>query len=340
MIRNGSQVIRERVRLLGDGFVARTAHGLRHFGTAARWTGVAMTLGPRLAALPRTLAQMPNVWQTLSSRGARLELTPEKLWKLIPEGVKTREADVMAFLGKRHLSHIKSKFLHPERASDVKNVLFEKWQWNLERGSRNMEPGEVARLRLNNFAEGVAKGARATTVAAARGAILGALMELPVTAAENIILVRGRGKTGKEAWTDAARDVGKSAAAGAAGAVVVTGVAMIGVPMAPAVAVPVAVVGGTLYAYSSARRIWEARARVAASASRGTEAFLVGVASEGQGLRSGPGHSQTRIRGRFEAPGIRRYRFARRNLTTRATATRRLPARPSPQLIGRPTLDL
>ena len=182
----------------------------------------------------------------------------------------------MAFLAKRHLSHIKSQFRHPERASDVKNVLFERWQWNLERGSRNMEPWEVARLRLNNFAEGIAKGARATTVAAARGAILAALMELPVTAAENVILVRGRGKTGKEAWTDAARDVGKSAAAGAAGVVVVTGVAMIGVPMAPAVAVPVAVVGGTLYAYSSARRIWEARARVAASASVGKEALLVG----------------------------------------------------------------
>ena len=88
MIRNGSQVIRERVRLVGDGFVALTAHGLRHFGTAARWTGVAMTLGPRLAALPRTLAQMPNVWQTLLSRGARLELTPEKLWGLIPAGRK------------------------------------------------------------------------------------------------------------------------------------------------------------------------------------------------------------------------------------------------------------
>lgn len=296
-----------------------------------------MTLGPRLAALPRTLAQMPNVWQKLLTRGARLELTPEKLWKLIPEGVKTREADVMAFLGKRHLSHIKSQFRHPERASDVKNVVFEKWQWNLRRGGLDMEPSELARLRLNNFAEGVVKGARATTVAATRGAILAALMELPVSAAENVILVRGRGRTWREAWTGVARDVGKSAAAGAAGTVAVTGIAMIGVPMAPTVAVPIAVAGGTLYAYSSARRIWEARARVAASTNGGTEALLLGMASEGQRLWSRPGQRQRQPEGRFERPTTRRYRFARRDRPIRATAAPLLPATRALQPIGRPT---
>ena len=241
-----------------------TSHESEHatgIGRVKRWAGVAIAVGSRLAAMPRTLAQMPNgVWRKLASRGTNI--SPEALYELVPAGVKTRTEDVLAFLGKRDLSHMKSKHLHPELADDPKNVLFEKWLWNRRRGSRNMERWEVTRARLDNFAEGVVQGARATTVAAAKGAILGALMELPVSVAENLVLVRGKGKTRKEAWTDVARDVGKSAATGATGTVVATGIAMIGIPMAPAVAVPIAVVGSTLYTWSAAERIWKARASV------------------------------------------------------------------------------
>ena len=231
---------------------------------AKRWAGLAIVVGSRLAAMPRTLAQMPKeVWDKLGSRGTNI--SPEALYDLIPAGVKTRTDDVLAFLGKRDLSHILPKYLRPDLADDPSNVLFEKSWWNRRRGWRNMKRWEVTRARLDNFAEGVVKGARATTVAAARGAILGALMELPVTAAENLVLVKGRGKTRREAWKDVARDVGKSAATGAAGTVVATGIAMIGVSMAPAVAVPIAVVGSTLYTWSAAERIWKARARVGSS---------------------------------------------------------------------------
>ena len=204
---------------------------------------------------------MPSeVARTLVARSAKI--SPKALYDLIPAGVRTSADDVLAFLSERDLSHIKSKANHPELANDVKNVLFEKRWWNRTRGSKDMTLWEVTRARLDNFAEGVTKGARATTAAAARGAIVGALMELPVTAAENFLLVRARGKTQKEAWADVARDIGKSAAAGAAGTVVVTGVAMIGVPMAPVVAVPIAVAGGTLFTWSAAERIWKGRASV------------------------------------------------------------------------------
>ena len=220
-----------------------------------------MAVGSRLAAVPRTLAHMPTeVWRKLASRGTNI--SPEALYELVPAGVKTRTEDVLAFLGKRDLSHIKSKHLQPDLSEDLTNVLFEKRWWNRRRGSRNMKRWEVTRARLDNFAEGVVNGARATTVAAAKGAILGALMELPVSVAENLVLVRGKGKTKKEAWTDVARDVRKSAVTGAAGTVVATGIAMIGAPMAPAVAVPIAVVGSTLYTWSAAERIWKARANV------------------------------------------------------------------------------
>ncbi len=225
------------------------------------WAGLATGVGPRMAILPRSLAQMPGeVVRTLVARSAKI--SPRALYDLIPAGVRTSADDVLTFLRERDLSHIKSRANHPELENDITNVLFEKRWWNRTRGSRNMTRWEVTRARLDNFAEGLIKGARATGVAAARGAIVGALMELPVTAAENFLLVRARGKSRNEAWADIARDIGKSAAAGAAGTVVITGVAMIGVPMAPVVAVPIAVAGGTLYSWSAAERIWRARASV------------------------------------------------------------------------------
>ena len=229
-----------------------------------RWTGLATGVGYRLAVVPRSLAQMPGeVVRTLVARSAKI--SPKALYDLIPAGVRTSADDVLKFLGERDLSHIRSRANHPDLANDIKNVLFEKRWWNRTRGSRNMTLWEVTRARLDNFAEGLVKGARVTTAAAARGAIVGALMELPVTAAENLLLVRASGKTRNEAWAGVARDIGKSATAGAAGTIVVTGVAMIGVPMAPVAAVPIALAGGTLYSWSAAQRIWRARASFGSS---------------------------------------------------------------------------
>lgn len=245
---------RESVDVTGGSQVRETGHW-------KRWGGLATGVGSRLAVVPQSLAEMPGeVVRTLLARSANIK--PVALYNLFPAGVRTSAEDVRTFLRQRDLSHIKSRANHPELANDIGNVLFEKRWWNRTRGSRNMRSWEVARARLDNFAEAMAKGARATTVAAARGAIVGALMELPITATENILLVRAGSKTRKGAWADMARDIGKSAAAGAAGTVVVTGVAMIGVPMAPAVAVPIAVAGGTLYTWSAAERIWKARASV------------------------------------------------------------------------------
>ena len=93
-----------------------TSHESEHaigIGRVKRWAGVAIAVGSRLAALPRTLAQMPNgVWRKLASRGTNI--SPEALYELVPAGVKTRTEDVLAFLRKRDLSHIKAKRLHPD----------------------------------------------------------------------------------------------------------------------------------------------------------------------------------------------------------------------------------
>ena len=65
------------------------------------------------------------------------------------------------------------------------------------------------------------------------------LLELPVTMAENLILVRASALTEEQAMRILS-DVGKRAAAGAAGTAVFTGIAMVGLPV-KAVAMPLAV---------------------------------------------------------------------------------------------------
>ena len=209
-----------------------------------------------MASLPR------DVVKGLAARGRATGLDARNLYNRVPRGVKTVPKHVRAFLKDRDISHIKSRSLHPDQAGDVKNVLFERSRWNRSRGGRDMRQWEVVRIRLVNFREGLVQAGRSTAVAATRGAAAGALMELPVAAVEQVILFKGGRKTRAEALSDGARSVGKSAAAGAAGAVVFTGVGLMGVSLTSAVAVPIAVAGGTLYVWSAAKRIMTARAKV------------------------------------------------------------------------------
>ena len=125
-----------------------------------------------------------------------------------------------------------------------------------------MTGSELWRARLDNFAEGIIQGAQATAVAVAQGAVVGALLELPVTMTENLLLVRADAQTEEHAIKRILSDVGKRATGGAAGTVVFTGIAMVGLPV-KMVAMPLAIVGGTLYVCSATDRIWRARGQLA-----------------------------------------------------------------------------
>ena len=209
-----------------------------------------------MAAVPRDLADMPSsIHDSLLAR--RGDLGPEALYDLIPTGVKLQSEAVSDFLGKRHLSHIESVKNAPHRESEIANVIFERVEWNRGRGSEDMTGSELWLTRLDNFAEGMIQGAQATATAAAQGAIAAALLELPVTTVENLLLVRANARTKREAFAQVGRDVGKCAMSGAVGTVVLTGIAMIGLPVKLAV-MPLAVVGGTLYVWSATDRIWRA----------------------------------------------------------------------------------
>lgn len=220
----------------------------------------AAAIGAWIPAVPQQLSQMPaSVRDSLLAR--RGDFGADALYELIPQSVRTQADHVHQFLGERDLSHIESVKNAPELESEITNVIFERMSWNRSRGSENMTKLELTRVRLDNFAEGVVQGAKAATTAAARGAIVGALMELPVSTIENIILVNGRGKTMGEASLQVLKDIGRSAVAGASGALVFTGVAMIGLPLGPVV-VPLAILGGTMYTWSAADRIWKARGKL------------------------------------------------------------------------------
>ena len=220
----------------------------------------AAALGAALAAVPRDLLDLPgSIRESLLAR--RGDLSPEALYDLIPTGVKLKAEDVAEFLGKRDLSHIESIRNSPHRESEIANVIFERSEWNRARGSENMTGSELWLTRFDNFAEGVIQAAQATGAAVAQGAVVGALLELPVTMAENLILVRASALTEEQAIKRILSDVGKRAAAGAAGTAVFTGIAMVGLPV-KAVAMPLAVVGGTLYVCSATDRIWRARGQL------------------------------------------------------------------------------
>ena len=230
---------------------------------AVREGAVPAAVAARVAATPKALAEMPQSVVDTLWRG---DFGPNSLYRLVPRGVKMNAESVANLLKKRDLSHIKSIKNAPALKDDIANVVFERISWNRRRGGKDMTSWEIARVRLDNFAEGVVEASQATTKGAAKGAVIGALLELPVTAVEHFLLVKSDRKTPTEAALDAAKDVGKSAAGGAAGAVIYAGIALTGVAVAP-VATPFVIIGGVVYVWSAIDRIWRAARPVAPPAS-------------------------------------------------------------------------
>lgn len=232
----------------------------------AKWTG----------RVPRVLKDLPDVAKSLANR--RGGVAPERLFDSIPSGAKLTEKTIREFLKRHDVSHKISVSNDPARAGDPGNVIFEKASVNRARGSRNMTPGDLKAARFDNLKTGVVYGVRNIAGAAARGALLGALLELPVTCVENALHVKNNRKSLKAGAIDAAKDIGKGALAGGTAAASVTGLSLLGVTLGP-VAMPLAIIGGVAFAWSAKERIWQAldedtRERLMES---GSVLFLVSV---------------------------------------------------------------
>ena len=245
----------------GDGSLAPPEH-LRTVRDLllTRAAAVSAGIGAACAKVPLSLAEMTEATQgyvrdTLVNR--RGDFSAEQLYELVPDAIKTKAQATEKFLRSRDLSHIESVKNSPELESDITNVIFENASKNRSRKEAYMKPDEQMRVHLDNFAESIVPGLQSMGTAALQGAVVGALLELPVAAAENFILVQGEGKTWQDASRDVIEKVGKRGFSGAAGAAVFTGIAMLGVPTG-AVAAPLAIVGGITYVWSTSDRVWQA----------------------------------------------------------------------------------
>ena len=153
-------------------------------------------------------------------------------------------------------SHIRSVAEHPKQVKARRNVLWELEKANALRGSRSASRLEVIGIKARNAADATRIVGRQMAGRAMRGAALAALFEAPISATENAILY----KRGRKSGGDAAKSVAKDTAmAGAFGGAVGAGMILVvavggGVVLAP-IAMPIAVVGVSIYAVSSVFRI-------------------------------------------------------------------------------------
>ena len=219
------------------------------------WIVPTTAVGNLNAAVPCILKDLPAVAKSLANRAGGI--APDKLFKRIPAGVKLTEENIGEFIKVRHVSHRISIKNNPAKAGDVNNIVFEVAGKNRVRGSRNMSRTEFQSARFNNTITGIKCGLKTTVGTAAKGALFGALLELPITCIENAFHIRNNRKSVKEACIDATKDIGITAGVAGTTAAAFTGLSLLGVTLGPA-AIPLVIVGGAVYTWSATDRIWKA----------------------------------------------------------------------------------
>lgn len=196
--------------------------------------------------------------EQVNRRATNGMVTVKDLVAKIPDGVKgAGDRAIVEFLDNRHLSHIKSVKLSPELAGDPANLIFEHPKWNLARGAQDMRALEKLRANVHNFGANIQAGKFMFVAKTGQGCIAGALLEIPVTAFEEIRSVQNDVKTREQAVVSGAKKVAGTTAAGCAlTGTAVVGASAIGISLGGPVLVPIAVVGGVAYVWVSSDRIW------------------------------------------------------------------------------------
>ncbi len=218
----------------------------------------ATIVGNLNAATPCALKDLPTVAKSLAYRAKRAGgISPPKLFNRIPTGVKFTEKSTIKFLDIHDGSHRVSIKNDPTKAGDINNIIFEIASKNRARGSKNMTWSEFQRARFSNTITGIKYGFKTAVGTAAKGALFGALLELPITVVENTLHVKNNRKSVGDARIDVAKDIGISAGFAGVTAAGFTGLSLLGVTLGPAV-IPLTIVGGAVYIWSAADRIWKA----------------------------------------------------------------------------------
>ena len=207
------------------------------------------------AAIPCMLKDLPTVAKSLANRAGGI--APDKLFNQIPLGVRLTEKSISEFIDAHDVSHLISIKNNPTKAGDINNVIFEVTLKNRARGSKNMSWREFQRIRFDNTVTSLKCGFKTAAGSAAKGALFGALLEVPITTIENILHVKNNRKSVENARIDAAKDIGISAGFAGAAAAGFTGLSLLGVTLGPFV-IPLTIVGGAVYTWSATDRIWKA----------------------------------------------------------------------------------
>ena len=194
-----------------------------------------------------------------NGRGIRTPGQARALYEQVVPGPIRRLGRTEEYLRNRAASHIESVANVPGKAKSPTNIVLESAKANANRGSRNMNRLELLSIKAGNAVDASRVVGRAIAGGAARGAAWAALFEAPISAAVNGIHYGKGRKSGEEAVKSVAADTAKAGITGAAvgGGMVIVVAAGGGVILAP-IALPIAVVAGSIFAVSSAFRIGRA----------------------------------------------------------------------------------
>ena len=196
-----------------------------------------------------------------NGRGSRTVREAEQFFRAsVPGPVRNLgEAAVKQFTKDKEASHIQAVANAPGKAKDSQNIVWEFAGDHIGRGSRDMTRLELFSAQAKNAAHASGIVGRTAALNAGRGAGWGALFELPVSIAENIICVSKDKKTHKKAVKDAAKSTLAAGVTSGAIAAGITGAVALGAGPALAAAAPVLVpVSIGVFAVSTGSRILRA----------------------------------------------------------------------------------
>ena len=196
-----------------------------------------------------------------NGRGSRTVREAEQFYRAsVPAPVRNLgEGAVKQFTKDKQASHIQSFANAPEKVVDSRNIIWELAKDHAKRGARNMTRKEIFGIQVKNAVHASGIVGRTAALNAGRGAGWGALFELPVSIAENVICFTKGKKTREEAAKDAAKSTLTAGVTGGAMAAGITGAVALGAGPVLAAAAPVLVpLGMGMFAVSTGSRIFRA----------------------------------------------------------------------------------
>ena len=196
--------------------------------------------------------------------GTRTPLEAQQVYETsVPEAIRHQgEKAVLEFMRGKDFSHKISVFNDPSMARSSGNVILENSKINRSRGSRNMTDAEVTAINSANGRSGLA----AMTKGAAKGGVMAAALEAPVTCWENFWHWRRGRKSFEEATKDSAKNTAGAGAVGVGATVATVGVAkgaaLVGIsPSLGPFGTPLAIAGVGLMTFGVVYRVVKAPTR-------------------------------------------------------------------------------